>query len=39
VPALTPLAFITTAMLLLSLAGFGILRRNSSGSGFPGQPS
>jgi hypothetical protein len=25
-----------TAILLLSLAGFGILRRNSSGSGFPG---
>lgn len=39
VPALTPLAFGMTAILLLSLAGFGILRRHSSGSGFPGQPS
>lgn len=36
VPALTPLVFCMTAILLLSLAGFGILRRNSSGSGFPG---
>jgi hypothetical protein len=36
VPALTPLAFGMTAILLLSLAGFGILRRGSTGSGFPG---
>jgi hypothetical protein len=39
VPALSPLAFIMTGILLLSLAGFGILRRTSTGSGFPGQPS
>lgn len=35
VPALTPLAFCMTGILLLCLAGFGILRRNSSASGFP----
>ncbi len=39
VPALAPLAFAMTSILLLCLAGFGILRRNSTGSGFPGQPS
>jgi len=39
VPALTPLAFGMTAILLLSLAGLGILRRESRGSGFPGRPS
>ena len=39
VPALTPMAFIMTAMLLLCLAGAGLLRRTSAGGGFPGQPS
>ena len=39
VPALSPLAFIMTGILLLSLAGFGLLRRTSAGQGSPGQPS
>src|ERR1017187_6702302 len=39
VPALTPLALIMTAILLLGLVGFGILRRTSTGGGFPGPPS
>jgi hypothetical protein len=39
VPALSPLALCTTVILLLCLAGFGILHRRSAGSGFPGRPS
>ena len=39
VPALSPLALGMTAILLLCLAGFGILRRRSAGSGFPRRPS
>jgi hypothetical protein len=39
VPALSPLALCMTAILLLCLAGFGFLRRRSTGSGFPGRPS
>lgn len=35
VPALSPLAFIMTGLLLFSLAGFGLLRRTSADTGFP----
>ena len=39
VGALSALAFGMTAILLLSLAGMGILRRGPTGSGFPGRPA